>query len=108
MAGELQIDEFLLKQAMTSKKKITRENAFSFAQTYTSHLYRFRFIRAYIKPEPNQISLAFVSLETPVAEEKKNVIHIFMVATVEGVDFSYPIITELRKFCCNFAYGYSL
>ena len=25
-----------------------------------------------------------------------------------GVDFSYPIITELRKICCNFAYGYSL
>jgi len=59
MAGELQIDEFLLKQAMTSKKKITRENAFSFAQTYTSHLYRFRFIRAYIKPEPNQISVYY-------------------------------------------------
>jgi len=103
MAGELQIDEFLLKQAMTSKKKITRENAFSFAQTYTSHLYRFRFIRAYIKPEPNQISLAFVSLETPVAEEKKK-----YGSYRGGADFSCPIITELRKICCNFVYGYSL
>ena len=60
-------------------------------------IYRFRFIRAYIKPEPNQISLAFVSLETPVAEEKKK-----YGSYRGGADFSCPIITELRKICCNF------
>ena len=35
-------------------KENNSRNAFSFAQPYTSHLYRFRFNRAYIKPEPNQ------------------------------------------------------
>ena len=48
-------------------------------------------------PEPNQISLAFVSLETPVAEEKKNVIHIFMVATVEVRIFFLPYYHWVTK-----------
>ena len=41
-------------QTIAEEKKITGENAFSFTQPYTSHLYRFKFNRAYIKPEPNQ------------------------------------------------------
>jgi hypothetical protein len=40
-------------QTVAEEKKIIRENAFSFAQLYTP-TYRFRFSRAYIKPEPNQ------------------------------------------------------
>lgn len=66
------------------------------------------FIRAYIKPEPNQISLAFVSLETIVAEEKKKCYPHFYGSYRGGVDFSYPIITELRKFRCNFALSCNL
>lgn len=54
LTEDLEIDEFLLKQTMTNQKKITGENAFSFTQPYTSHLYRFKFNRAYIMPEPNQ------------------------------------------------------
>jgi len=37
------------------------------------HASIYRFSRAYITPEPSQISLAFVSLETSVAEEKKKI-----------------------------------
>lgn len=58
------------------------------------------------RTKPNR--LAFVSLETPVAEEKKKSYPHFYGGYRGGVDFSCPIITELRKICCNFAYGYSL
>ena len=47
----------------------------------------------HIVPEPNQISLAFVSLETPVAEEKKN-----MVATVEVRIFLTLLSLSYEKF----------
>ncbi len=47
-------------------------------------------------------------LETPVAEEKKKCYPHFYGGNRGGADFSYPIITELRKICCNFAYGSTL